>query len=174
MWKFKASPSRQQQEHRIKCSKRFFSYTWRVYWAQYDCLWFHQDCQMLKFCNFTVFNLSRRYSGHLKCCYCWGCWAEPDPSEQKRFGRSGETAAASASASSIWTTRSSHQRASSTEGQTAGQWVPVFSTGVEALMRWMECIFSQWDGHSSNTKVIRSALYTLFLFFLNVTSGFLL
>lgn len=40
---------------------------------------------------------------------------------------------------------------------------------------YMECIFSQWDGHSSNTKVIRSALYThFFFFFSNVTSGFLL
>lgn len=65
---------------------------------------------------------------HLKCCCCWGCWAELDPSERKHCERSGVTASVSVSASSTWTTRSSRPRASSAEGQTAGHWVPVLST----------------------------------------------
>lgn len=55
---------------------------------------------------------------HLKCCYCWGCLAELDPSEQRRRERGGVTASVSVSASSTWTTRSSRRRASSAEGQT--------------------------------------------------------
>lgn len=120
--------------------------------------------------------VSNCHSHHLRCCCCWGCWAELDPLEQKHCERSGVTASVSVSASSTWTTRSSHPHASSTEGQTAGHWVTGFSTEGATLMWWMECMFRDTSAKQRFLQVhyiICTRIAMIHIFEINVTSGFL-